>query len=142
MAKAVVFSRDDAGRIAKVVRRVEGDPVGSGSAGWWPYSPDEGGVKLCKTTAAWAVSTEQELDEYTGTPGSEKVAAPPVKVKAWNHLVGLPTGMWVLVASVNGGNYLVAFSLVQVGGYSATKQQVLGHSDTGALAWLDTQACP
>ena len=129
-------------RMAAATRKVERVGVDVPTDGWYPYVADDpGGIKLCKTTAAWAVSTSQELDEYTGTPGSEKAATPPVKVKAYNRLANLPTGMWVLVAAVNGGNYLVAFSLTQVGGYNATKQQVLGHSSTGALAWLDTTAC-
>jgi hypothetical protein len=53
MAKGVVFSRDDAGRIAKVVRRVEGEPAGSGPAGWWPYVADDGGIRRGSFTAPW-----------------------------------------------------------------------------------------
>jgi hypothetical protein len=142
MADGVLLTADAARRIAAATRKVEGTGPDVPGDSWYPYVPDEAeGVKLCKTTATWAVSTSQELDEYTGTPGSETAATPPVKVKAYNRLANLPAGMWVLVASVNGGHYLLAFSLTQVGGYSASKQQVLGHSATGDLAWLDTTAC-
>jgi hypothetical protein len=99
-------------------------------------------VRLCKTTAAWAVASEASLDEYTGTPGSEKTDAAWPKVKAWNRIAKLPAGVFVLVAPVNGHNYLLAFSLVSLAGYDAAKQQLLGHDATASLTWLDTTACP
>jgi hypothetical protein len=139
---AVLFGKSAADRIAAATRRVERTPFERGIIDDYPVpGDDDSGIKLCKTTATWAVSTEQELDEYTGTPGSEKVATPPVKVKAWNGVANLPAGMWVLVGDVGGHNYLLSFRLTQLAGYNATKQQVLGHSATGELTWLDTTAC-
>ena len=143
MAEGVLLTADAAQRMANATRRVEKMGVDVPAAGWYPYTPDDaGGIKLCKTTAAWKVATSQDLDEYAGTPGAEKTDAAWPKVTAWNHIANLPTGIWVLVGTVNGHGYLLSFSLIQVTGYSATKQQLLGHSATGDLAWLDTTACP
>ena len=143
MAEGVLLTADAAQRMANATRRVEKMGVDVPPVGWYPYTPDDaGGIKLCKTTAAWSVSTEASLDEYTGTPGSEKTDAAWPKVKAWNRIVSLPSGMWVLIGTVNGDGCLLAFCLTQVAGYDASKQQLLGHSATGALTWLNTTACP
>ena len=143
MADGVLLSPEAAQRMAAATRRVEKMGADVPPDEWYPYVPDDSaGFKLCKTTAAWNVSTVQELDEYTGTPGSETAATPPVKVKAFNGMANLPTGMWVIVGDVGGHNYLLSFRLTQLAGYSASKQQLLGHSTTGALTWLDTTACP
>ena len=142
MAKSVGFSREDAGRIAKTVRRVEGEPTGSGAVGWWPYVADGAGMKLCKTTAVWNIATEQELVEYTGSPSATITDPSWEKVTAWNSVANLPTGTWVIVGFVGGHYYLLAFRLTQLAGYNATKQQILGHNTSGVLTWLDTTVCP
>ena len=155
MAKSVGFSREDAGRIAKTVRRVEGEPTGSGAVGWWPYVADGAGMKLCKTTAAWAKNSTGSLTEYTGTAGSETADTSGTKVEAYNRLGDVETGKWVLVASVNGGWYLVATEAAEVtvitgvslgsSGLIFTRETVFvfgKKTPKPADTTISTQACP
>jgi hypothetical protein len=109
MAEGVLLTADAARRIAAATRKVEGTGADVPPGEWYPYVPDDpGGVKLCKTTAAWAKGTAADLDEYTGTPGSETADTPPVKVKAWNKFASVQAGKWVTVTQINGHWYLTA----------------------------------
>jgi hypothetical protein len=139
---AVVFGKSAAERIAAATRRVERTPFERGIIDDYPVPGDDSqSIKLCKTTAAWQHNTAADLDEYTGTPGSEKVATPPVKVKAWNRLTALPAGVWVLVGATTDGYYLLAFDYEGLPNYVASKTQLLGHA-SGGMSWIDTTPCP
>ncbi len=105
MAKAYGFSEKDAGRIGKTVRAVEAQP--RTGAGWWPYVGDEGGgFLLGKTTAAWNKGAAATIDVYTGTPGAETKTG--TQAGCINKFANIATGKWVMLASVNGGWYVIS----------------------------------
>jgi len=110
MAKAVGFTRDAAERVAKVVRRVEGEPAGGG-AGWYPYRGDDGEpVRLGKTTAAWTKGTLATITLYEkGTPPNETAETPATTLKdCVNKFANVAADKWVMVAmGVNGRWYLI-----------------------------------
>lgn len=105
---AVVFTPQAARRVARAVDRVERGP-GQEGAGFWPYRADDppDGLKLCKTTAAWAKDTSAELKEYTGTAGSETAVTGTATVKAWNKFGDVESGKWVVVGFIDGDWYLL-----------------------------------
>ena len=143
-------------RMAAATRKVERVGVDVPTDGWYPYVADDpGGIKLCKTTAAWAKDTSADVDEYTGTPGSEKVATPPVKVKAWNKFGEVATGKWVLLGQVGGEWYLLSTEPKEVevitgvslgsSGLTFTKKTLLVYgtkTPDPASVVISTQACP
>ena len=160
--KPVGFTRQDASRIAKVVRTVEG----VGSTGVGPYHPYRGGddgdpVRLGKTTAAWTKGTLATITLYEdGTPPSETTATPATTLeKCVNKVADVENDRWVIVAKgMTGSWYLVEYErrgadgscrspnvggddLTKLSGYNATKTQILGHVN-GCLQWIDTTACP
>ena len=111
--KPVGFTRQDASRIAKVVRAVEG----VGSTGVGPYNPYRGGddgdpVRLGKTTAAWNKGTTATITLYEdGTPPSEtaKTPKPDTLEECVNKFADVATGKWVIVAkAANGSWYLIS----------------------------------
>ena len=156
MADGVLLSPEAAQRMAAATRRVEkmGPDVPGDS--WYPYVPDEmQGLKLCKTTAAWAKDTKASLTEYTGTVGSETADTSGTKVEAYNRLGDVETGKWVLVASVNGGWYLVATEAAEItvitgvslgsSGLTFTRDTVFvfgKKTPKPADTVISTQACP
>jgi hypothetical protein len=153
---AVLFGKNAADRIAAATRLVERTPFDRGIIPDYPVPGDDGSaIKLCKTTATWAKDTTADLDEYTGTPGSEKVAKPPVKVKAWNKFGEVATAEWVLVGQVNGEWYLLATEPKEVevitgvslglSGLAFTKKTILVYgtkTPDPADTVISTQACP
>jgi hypothetical protein len=156
MAEGVLLTADAARRIAAATRKVEGVGVDVPPDEWYPYVPDEvDGLKLCKTTAAWAKDTSADLDEYTGKPGSEKAATPPVRVKAWNKFGEVATGTWVLVGQVGAEWYLLATEPKEVevitgvslgsSGLTFTKKKILVYGTKTPAPTdtvISTQACP
>jgi hypothetical protein len=156
MADGVLLTADAAQRMAAATRKVERMGADVPGDSWYPYVPDEAeGLKLCKTAATWAKDTTADLDEYTGTPGSEKAATPPVKVKAWNKLGAVDSGKWVLVGQVGGEWYLLATEPKEVevitgvslgsSGLTFTKKTLLVYgtkTPDPASVVISTQACP
>ena len=156
MADGVLLSDDAARRMAAATRRVEKMGVNVPPDEWYPYVPDDAaGFKLCKTTAAWAKNSNADLTEYTGTAGSETADTSGTKVEAYNRLGDVETGKWVLVASVNGGWYLVATEAAEVtvitgvslgsSGLTFTRETVFvfgKKTPKPADTVITTQACP
>lgn len=108
MAKAVGFTRDAASRIVQAVRTVEGIP--KTGAGWHPYRADDAGIVLGKTTAAWSKGTTATIEVYNkGTLGSE-LRDTPIKTLTGciNKFGDIATGRWVMLASLNGGWYVIS----------------------------------
>jgi hypothetical protein len=135
----VQFNLADAQRIADVVGEVEGSRRGrNGST--LPRGVFALSHYLSKTTATWTKGTSQTLTVYVGDGGSE-TASSGETVEAWNYVGTLPSGVWVVLARANALFYLASFDFTGLPSYSATKQQVLGHSANGGLAWIDTTAC-
>jgi len=153
---AVLFGKSAAERIAAATKKVERTAFQRGIIEDYPVPGDDpSAIKLCKTTATWAKDTTADLDEYTGTPGSEKVAAPPVKVKAWNKFGEVATGKWVLVGQVDGEWYLLSTEPKEVevitgvslgsSGLTFTKKTLLVYgtkTPDPASVVISTQACP
>ena len=116
MAKAF-FSDDAARRIVSATIKVEGMPLDHGAITSRYRGGDDAdrAFVLSKTTAKWTLGSSQELDAYEGAAGSEAIASPTRKVKAWNKLVDVPSGVWVLLglahAAPDGKDvwYLVTF---------------------------------
>ena len=156
MADGVLLTAEAAQRMAAATRKVERMGADVPPDEWYPYIPDDpGGIKLCKTTATWAKDTSADLNEYTGTPGSEKVATPPVKVKAWNKLGAVDSGKWVLVGQVGAEWYLLATEPKEVdvitgvslgsSGLTFTRKTLLVYgtkTPAPADTVISTQACP
>ena len=156
MADGVLFTAEAAQRVAAATRKVEHTGPDVPGDSWYPYVPDDAaGLKLCKTTAAWAKNSNASLTEYTGTPGSETADTSGTKVEAYNHLGDVETGKWVLVASVNGGWYLVATEAAEVtvitgvslgsSGLTFTRETVYvfgKKTPAPADTVISTQACP
>ena len=156
MADGVLLSPEAAQRMAAATRRVEKMGADVPPDEWYPYVPDDSaGFKLCKTTAAWTKGTLASLTEYTGTPGSEAASTSTTKVEAYNRLGDVETGKWVLVASVNGGWYLVATEAAEVtvitgvslgsSGLTFTRETVFvfgKKTPKPADNVISTQACP
>ena len=106
MAKAVGFTESAAARIGRAVRTVE--KAGTTGATWWDYRADDGEstTKLGKTTAAWSKGANATVDIYTGTPGSETKTG--TQANCINKFANIATGKWVMLASLNGGWYVIA----------------------------------
>ena len=105
MAKAVGFTESAAARIGRAVRTVE--KAGTTGATWWDYRADDGeSTKLGKTAAEWKKDAKATVDIYTGTPGSETKT--DTQADCINKFADIATGKWVILASLNGGWYVIA----------------------------------
>ena len=109
MAEGVLLTADAAQRMANATRRVEKMGVDVPAAGWYPYTPDDaGGIKLCKTTAAWDKGTSATLTEYQGDMGSETPGPATDAITAWNKFANVGAGKWVMVCQVGPHYYLIS----------------------------------
>jgi len=107
MAKAF-FSDDAARRIVSATLKVEGMPLDHGAIeSRYRGGDDADGLKLSKTTAAWAKGTAATLAEYVGAPGSETAVAGS-SIVAFNKFADIPSGKWVMLGQSGVGWYVIA----------------------------------
>lgn len=160
MAKAVGFTRDAAGRIARAVREHEAGP-GVRPPGWWPYRGDDGGaVRVGKVTEKWPKGTCKTIKVWEqGDQCKPEETQPTEEIEdVVNLLFDMDVDQWVLVVeAANGKWYVVAAGgddnddscRKTIGGEDFTSwpgwdeyaKQVLGHDEYGCLTWFDTTDC-
>ena len=156
MADGVLLSPDAAQRMAAATRRVEKTGPDVPGDSWYPYVPDEmQGLKLCKTTAAWAKNSNADLTEYTGTVGSETAVTGGNPISAYNKLGNVASGKWVIIGFIDGDWYLIAVEPTEVevitgvtlgaSGLTFTKKTLYVFSEKTpppSPAIISTVACP
>ena len=133
------FDIESAGRIANVVRAVEGTPPPAKPLDYAPVleSGRRGeALRLCTFTGAWAINTAKTLTLKGQT-------ATPNTVSATNLYLGLDpvSSCDVLIGKAGTAWYLVQPDLTKQPNYSGSGTHVLTIAN-GDMEWTGVESCP
>jgi hypothetical protein len=160
MPKPTAFTKQAAARVAKATRAVE-RMGGSSGGGWHPYrGGDEEPGRVAKATKDWPPGTCQTVEVWEKGKDCVPVKTDPVeeikdvvnllfdiKAESWLLLIQAATGKWYVVAvghpdtDASCRQTIGGEDLRKLGGYEATRMQILGHTDAGCLQWFDILDC-
>lgn len=154
MDERVVFSRQDAERIAAAVRKVESGNRDEAALRFRRVSDDGGrgsAIRLGTFQGDWSTGQLKTVTLYgvTSTPNTASVLnlSVPIVADAETLFVSFSkvkyTADFVAVEleQPQGCMRVAGYDLAQINNYSASGSQILGH-DGSCLKWYDVSTCP